>query len=108
LKKTKVIKTQAVLSLLRTSNRYLTVAIYSLQDEIMKEDPDRELVCVLCDYIASINRIISYFTVLIEPVEGESFEIGHPQALIAKTCMNNFKKLKTLLHNEFGIFVELN
>lgn len=104
----KAIKTEAALALIKTSGRYITAGICCLQEELKREEPNRELVCLLCDYIASLNRIIAYFSILSEQAEGPVMKITPAQAMVARTNVNTFKRLKTSLVNDYNVFVELN
>ncbi len=108
MKQTKAIKTEAALALISISGRYITAGICCLQEELRKEEPNRELVCLLCDYIASLNRIVSYFSILTEQAEGPVMKITPAQAMVARTNVNTFKRLKTSLVNDYNVFVELN
>ena len=104
----KAIKTEAALALIKTSGRYITAGIYSLQEELRREEPNRELVCLLCDYIASLDRIVAYFSILSEQAEGPVMKVTPAQAMVARTNIGTFKRLKSRLVNDYHVFVELN
>ena len=98
----------ACVSLVKIQKMYLGVAVHCLQEEFSKEKLRKELVYCLCDYITAINKVISYFTALIDKAEGDSFEIVYAQAIVAKSYVMNFKLLKQILMQDYNIFVEVN
>jgi len=106
--KRKEIKVSACLSLIKIQAKYLNIALYFLGEEFAKETINKERVYCLCDYIAIINKIISFFSGLTDGVEGETFEIAYSQAVVAKTYMLNFGLLKKILIEDYNIFVEMN
>ncbi len=106
--KRKEIKIAACRSLINIQNKYLNIALYFLEDELAKETINKERVYCLCDYVSIINKIISFFSDLIEGKEGKTFEIPYSQAVVAKTYMMNFKLLKKILIENYNIFVEIN
>ena len=104
----KKIKISACESLIRLKGKYLVIAIHCLGEELKKESFDESLVYCLCDYISVINKIISWFTILIEKEEGPEMDINPAQALVAKTYIINFRVLKEILMQNYSIFVEIN
>ena len=104
----KKIKIAACQSLVGIQNKYLNIALYFLEDELAKEIINKERVYCLCDYVSIINKIISFFSDLIEGKEGKTFEIAYSQAVVAKTYMLNFDLLKKVLLENYNIFVEIN
>ena len=106
--KRKEIKVSVCLSLIQTQTKYLNIALYFLGEEFARETINEERVYCLCDYVAIINKIISFFSDLTDGVEGETFEIAYAQAVVAKTYMLNFKLLKKVLVENYNIFVEMN
>jgi hypothetical protein len=106
--KRKEIKASACLNLIKTQTKYLNIALYFLGEEFARETVNKERVCCLCDYVAVINKIISFFSGLTNGVEGETLEITYAQAVVAKTYMLNFRLLKKILIENHNIFVEMN
>ena len=106
--KRKAIKVSACLSLIKIQTKYLNIALYFLGEEFAKETINKERVCYLCDYVAVINKIISFFSGLTNGEEGETLEIAYSQAVVAKTYMLNFRLLKKILIENYNIFVEMN
>jgi len=107
-KQSKRIRVATCVSLVKTKEVYLEVALHCLQEEFSKEKLRKELVYCLCDYITAINKVISYFTALIDKAEGDSFEIVYAQAIVAKSYIINFKLLKHILMQDYNLFVEVN
>jgi len=106
--KRKVIKVSACLSLIKIQTKYLNIALYFLGEEFARETVSKERVCCLCDYVAVINKIISFFSGLADGIEGETVEITYSQAVVAKSYMLNFRLLKKILVENHNIFVEMN
>ena len=106
--KRKVIKVAACTNLVKIQTKYLNIALYFLGEEFAKEIINKERVCCLCDYVAVINKIISFFSGLTDGVEAETFEIAYSQAVVAKTYILNFRLLKKILIENYNIFVEMN
>lgn len=107
-KQSQKIKVSSCISLVKAKKMYLEVALHCLQEELSKEKLRKELVYCLCDYITAINKVISYFTALIDKAEGDSFEIVYAQAIVAKSYVVNFKLLKQILMQDYNILVEVN
>ena len=106
--KRKEIKASACLSLIKTQTKYLNIALYFLGEEFARETVNKERVCCLCDYVAVINKIISFFSDLTRGIEGETLEIAYSQAVVAKAYLLNFRLLKKILIENYNIFVEMN
>lgn len=104
----KKIKISSCKSLIKIKGKYLIVAIECLRDELKKEAPYEELIYCLCDYISIINKIISWFTILIKNQEGEVVEVQYAQAIVAKTYVTSFRILKKTLIQNYNTFVEIN
>lgn len=104
----KEIKVSACMSLIKIKKQYLGIAVHCLQEELSREKLNKEIVYYLCDYVTIINKIISYFTILIDNAKGDSVEIVYAQAIVVKTYMANFKLLKRVLMHHYNIFVEIN
>lgn len=105
---TKQVKVGSCEALIKIKKRYLTVAMYCLQEEFSKEKVNNELVYCLCDYVSAINKVITYFEALIEDHEEPMLTITYTQAILAKTYMLNFKMLKQILMKKHLVLVELN
>lgn len=102
------IKVSACLSLIKIKKMYLGVAIYCLQEELSRAEFNRELIYCLCDYVTTINKIISWFTILIDKSDGTMIEIEYAQAIVARVYVTSFKLLKQTLMHEYNTFVEIN
>ena len=104
----KQIKISACLSLIKIKKMYLEIALHCLQEQVSKDLLDRELIYCLCDYVAAINKVISWFTVFVEKAVGDSVDIVYSQAIVAKSYITNFKILKKILMQDYNILVEIN
>jgi len=105
---TKNIKVSACLSLLRANRKYLGIALHCLQEEVKKDSSKLDKTYILCDYVSSLKKTISFFETLIDRSNGKpSIEINYPQAIMAKACIENVKSLKFILMDRYNIFVEI-
>jgi len=105
---TKNIKTSACLGIIRVNKKYLSIAVHCLKEEVGDQASELDRVYILCDYVSSLKKTISFFETLVERSDGKpSIAINYAQAIMAKACIENVKSLKLILMDQYNLFVEI-